>query len=78
MAASAGIAFFIGGIEALGESLPAFLAGLHLGVWKSKEELRKLVAAGKRFAPAWPAAERERRLAQWRRAVAAVIGFYVG
>jgi glycerol kinase len=54
----------------------AFLAGLRLGLWKSQDELRKIVAAGKRFTPSWPAAERDRRLARWRRAVKAVIEFY--
>jgi glycerol kinase len=54
----------------------AFLAGLRLGVWKSQDDLRKIVATGRRFTPALPAVERERRLAQWRRAVKAVIEFY--
>jgi glycerol kinase len=54
----------------------AFLAGLRLGVWKSQDELRGIISAGKRFAPVWSTAERERRLAQWRRAIKAVIQFY--
>ncbi|HLW66630.1 MAG TPA: glycerol kinase GlpK [Gemmataceae bacterium] len=54
----------------------AFLAGLRLGVWKSQDEIRQIVAAGRRFAPKWSTDERARRLAQWRRAVKAVIEFY--
>jgi glycerol kinase len=56
----------------------AFLAGLHVGFWPDLEALRPLVAGGQRFAPRWPEEERTRRLAEWRRAVQAVIGFYAG
>ena len=54
----------------------AYLAGLRVGVWKSVDELRTLGGTGKRFEPACDAAERERRLRRWRRAVKAVISFY--
>jgi glycerol kinase len=54
----------------------AFLAGLHTGVWKDLEALRKLPSTGQSFLPRLAADERERRLREWRRAVEAVIGFY--
>jgi glycerol kinase len=54
----------------------AFLAGLHVGVWPDLESLRRLPQEGRRFEPQLPADERHRRLAQWRRAVQAVIAFY--
>jgi len=55
----------------------AFLAGLHVGVWPNAESLRKLLTDARPFAPKCDSAERERRLRRWRRAVRAVIGFYV-
>ncbi|MFO0966969.1 MAG: FGGY-family carbohydrate kinase [Gemmataceae bacterium] len=54
----------------------AFLAGLHIGYWPSVESLRELLAAGTRYEPKLPAAERARRRDEWRRAVRAVIAFY--
>jgi glycerol kinase len=54
----------------------AYLAGLASGVWPDVEALRKLPAEHRRYEPRWPAAERERRLRQWRRAVRAVIAYY--
>jgi glycerol kinase len=54
----------------------AFLAGLRAGVWPNLEHLRRLPQEGGRFEPSWPEADRQRRLAQWRRAVKAVIAFY--
>ena len=56
----------------------AFLAGLQAGFWSDLAALRKLAREARRFAPAWDDAHRQRRLAEWRRAVAAVIGFYQG
>jgi glycerol kinase len=56
----------------------AFLAGLHVGFWPDLDALRQLVTGGRRFEPTWPEAERTRRLAEWRRAVQAVIGLYTG
>jgi glycerol kinase len=54
----------------------AYLAGLQVGVWSSEEQLRGLSAEARRFEPSLPAAERERRLQLWHRAVRAVIAFY--
>lgn len=54
----------------------AYLAGLQVGVWSSEEQLRGLSAEARRFEPRMPAAERERRLQLWHRAVHAVIAFY--
>ncbi len=41
-------------------------------------KLRSLAAAAARFEPTLPAADREAKLARWRRAVRAVVGFYAG
>jgi glycerol kinase len=54
----------------------AFLAGLQTGVWKDLDALRQLPQIGRSFTPRLPAAERERRIREWRRAVEAVIAFY--
>jgi glycerol kinase len=54
----------------------AFLAGLRAGVWPDPESLRRLAAGTRTFTPRWTEADRSRRLAQWRRAVKAVIAFY--
>jgi glycerol kinase len=54
----------------------AYLAGLQAGVWSSEQQLRGLGAQPRRFEPRLPAAERERRLRLWHRAVQAVIAFY--
>src|SRR5262249_25679356 len=54
----------------------AFLAGLHVGVWKDFEALRKLPSTGGSFSPRLSADERKQRLREWRRAVEAVVGFY--
>jgi glycerol kinase len=54
----------------------AFLAGLGVGVWPDIDSLRRLVQQGRRFEPQMPEADRRRRLAEWRRAVQAVIAFY--
>jgi glycerol kinase len=56
----------------------AFLAGLRAGVWPDLAGLRRLLEAARRFEPRLPAPDRARRLAEWRRAVQAVIGFYQG
>lgn len=47
----------------------AFLAGLAVGVWKDREEIRKAWKVGKRFEPRMKPAEREAHLARWKRAV---------
>jgi len=56
----------------------AFLAGLGVGRVKGEAELRKVLSAAARFEPSLPAADRERKLTAWRKAVRAVIGFYAG
>jgi glycerol kinase len=47
----------------------AFLAGLGVGVWKSRDEVRKAWKADKRFTPRMKADERRRLLARWGEAV---------
>jgi glycerol kinase len=54
----------------------AYLAGLRAGIWPDLDSLRRLGQPAHRFEPNMPEAERCRRLAQWRRAVRAVIAFY--
>ncbi len=49
----------------------AFLAGLAVGVWPSRDEIGRSFRVGKRFEPKMKAEERERHLAKWRRAVQA-------
>jgi glycerol kinase len=53
----------------------AYLAGLKAGVWPDLEALRRLGAAARRFEPGLAEEARRQRLAQWRRAVQAVIAF---
>jgi glycerol kinase len=47
----------------------AFLAGLAVGVWKSRDEIRKTHKIEKRFTPKMPAAAREAMLSRWNRAL---------
>jgi glycerol kinase len=54
----------------------AFLAGLRAGIWPDLDSLRRLTQESRRFEPRWPEEERRRHLAEWRRAVQAVIAFY--
>jgi glycerol kinase len=54
----------------------AYLAGLQAGVWPDLEALRRLAADTRAFTPRLAEEDRRRRLAQWRRAVQAVIAFY--
>jgi glycerol kinase len=54
----------------------AYLAGLRAGLWPDLDALRRLGKPARRFDPQWPDDERRRHLAQWRKAVAAVIAFY--
>jgi glycerol kinase len=49
----------------------AFLAGLAVGFWKDRDEIRRAWRVGKRFEPRMSAAERDAHLARWRRAVEA-------
>jgi glycerol kinase len=53
----------------------AFLAAVGSGL-TDEAKLGAVVAAATRFDPKMPAAERDRKLAAWRKAVKAVIGFY--
>jgi glycerol kinase len=54
----------------------AFLAGLRVGLWPDLDTLRRLPQGERRFEPRCRKEERQRRLAEWRRAVQAVIAFY--
>ena len=47
----------------------AYLAGLAVGVWKNKDELRQLWNCEMEYTPAMDAARREKLLHQWHRAV---------
>ena len=47
----------------------AYLAGLAVGVWKDKDELRQLWNCEMEYTPAMDAARREKLLHQWHRAV---------
>jgi glycerol kinase len=47
----------------------AYLAGLGVGLWKGPADLAGHRQIDRTFVPTMPAAEREARLAQWRRAV---------
>jgi glycerol kinase len=53
----------------------AFLAAIGAGL-ADRAKLAALVADATRFEPTLPAPERAAKLAAWRRAVRAVIGFY--
>ena len=47
----------------------AYLAGLAVGVWKSQDELRSLWHCDLTFAPEMEAAQREKLLRGWHKAV---------
>jgi glycerol kinase len=47
----------------------AFLAGLAVGFWPSKDEIRRTWRADKKFTPRMGEKERARHLAKWHRAV---------
>ena len=53
----------------------AYLAGLAVGYWKSREEIARNWAADRRFLPAMDAGRREELFAGWRRAVARAAGW---
>lgn len=53
----------------------AWLAGQDAGVWPDQAGFARLLKLDRRFEPTMDAAERERRYANWRRAVAAVQGY---
>ena len=48
----------------------AYLAGLAVGFWASREEIAAQWQAERRFEPGMPAARREESMARWARAVA--------
>jgi glycerol kinase len=56
----------------------AYLAGLAVGYWKSREEITSNWAADRRFLPVMDAARREELFAGWRRAVARSAGWAQG
>ena len=47
----------------------AYLAGLAIGVWKDRDEIRSLWHCNMTFTPAMPEAERARLLSGWHKAV---------
>ncbi|GBD27117.1 Glycerol kinase [bacterium HR30] len=49
----------------------AFLAGLAVGLWQDRQELRQHWRSGGVFAPQWSRDEREERFARWQRAIEA-------
>jgi glycerol kinase len=48
----------------------AFLAGLGVGFWQNKEEVRQTWQSGGRFTPSMDLATREKHLARWKAAIA--------
>jgi glycerol kinase len=54
----------------------AYLAGLHVGVYPSQEALRQLEGEPRVFQPAITDTERQRRRAEWHKAVQTVIAHY--
>jgi glycerol kinase len=55
----------------------AYLAGLAVGYWSSREEIAHNWAVGRRFLPAMDGSRREALYADWRRAVARASGWAV-
>ena len=53
----------------------AYLAGLHTGVWQSRQEIAAQWQMDKRFGPRMPRAEAEQLLARWREAVRRSFGW---
>jgi len=56
----------------------AYLAGLHCGYWKNKEEIRKNWRMSKKFSPRMGSEKRRMLLADWKRAVEAARSFACG
>jgi len=54
----------------------AYLAGLSLGFWESREQLAQLWQMERRFEPRMPVPERERRYRGWQAAVQAACAFH--
>jgi glycerol kinase len=55
----------------------AYLAGLAVGFWESKDEIARLWSADRQFVPVLAEAEREALYADWKRAVAATLEFRI-
>ena len=53
----------------------AYAAGLAVGFWADRDELRERWTEGKRWEPSRPADVREREYAQWKRAVERSLGW---
>ena len=53
----------------------AYLAGLAVGFWQDKEDVRQHWIAGQRFTPSMDEARREKELAGWQKAVKAVLSW---
>jgi glycerol kinase len=53
----------------------AYLAGLAVGVWDSREQIARLWQQDRRFDPAMEASRRERLYRGWQAAVQATMGF---
>jgi glycerol kinase len=53
----------------------AYAAGLAVGFWKDKEEIAGNWSRDKAWAPAWGEAEREAKLAKWKKAVEKSLGW---
>ncbi|MCK0768754.1 glycerol kinase GlpK [Chromohalobacter canadensis] len=55
----------------------AYLAGLALGFWESREQIAKQWAMDRRFTPAMSVEKRDELYAGWKHAVKATMGFHV-
>lgn len=55
----------------------AYLAGLALGFWESREQIAKQWAIDRRFTPAMSVEKRDELYAGWKHAVKATMGFHV-
>ncbi|MGB7755002.1 MAG: glycerol kinase GlpK [Salinisphaera sp.] len=55
----------------------AYLAGLAVGFWESREQIAEQWAVETRFTPAMPSAKREHLVDGWKRAVHATMGYRV-
>ena len=53
----------------------AFLAGLTVGVWKDREQIKALQAIERVYAPTMCAQERAEKLAKWHKAVERSLGW---
>src|SRR5262249_30726312 len=56
----------------------AYLAGLAVGFWRDRDEIARHWQVEHTFAPVLAHAEREALYSDWKRAVAATLGFRVG